>query len=321
MLNWAFVRSPAEMTRLVEEPKIRPRDLPELFGVARALEERAAERYAELAAAMERLGAPEIAATFLVLLEEQRDHIAEIDRRAGEQTGEPPPLAADATIPLPEAVRSWEEAAASALLTPYRALAVAVENEVRSFAFYSYVAAHSEVAAVRAAAERFAAAALEHAAILRKERRRAFRREAGRERKVVLEPGSLSDFLRQSRALQARAALRHRRIADALAALHQAVAARAIGEVAEREFAAAGLTADEHDASRADAHASEAALAGTPLVLLRDALGEAERVHGAYLDLADRTPDEAVLAAAQAAAAESLPHIAAIAACLRAAVG
>ena len=309
------------MARLIEEPKVRPRDLPELFGVAKVLEERAAERYAELAAAMERLGALEIAATFLVLLEEQRDHIAEIDRRACDLIGEPPPPAIVATMPLPEVARAWEEAAASALLTPYRALAVAVENAMRGFAFYSYIAANSEAAAIRAAAERLAAAALEHAAILRKERRRAYRREAGHEGKVVLEPSSLSDFLRQSRALQARAALRHRRIADALAALHQAAAARAIGEVAEREFAAAGLTPDEHDASLAGAQASKAALAGTPLVLLRDALGEAERLHGAYLDLADRTPDEAVLAAAQAAAAQSLPNIAAIAATLRAAAG
>jgi rubrerythrin len=226
-----------------------------------------------------------------------------------------------ATIPLPESIHSWEEAAASALLTPYRALRVAVENEMRSFAFYSYIAAHSEAGAVRAAAERLAAAALAHAAILRKERRRAYRREAGHEQKVVLEASSLSDFLRQSRALQARAALRHRRIADALVALHQAAAARAVGEVAEREFAAAGLTSEEHDASLAGAQASEATPAGAPLVLLRDALAEAERVHGAYLDLADRTRDEAVLAAAQAAAAQSLPNIAAIAAWLRAAAG
>lgn len=70
-----------------------------------------------------------------------------------------------------------EEGARSALLTSYRALAIAVRNKERAFAFYTYVAAEAGSPGLRALAEDLARDELEHAAILRRERRRAFRRE------------------------------------------------------------------------------------------------------------------------------------------------
>jgi hypothetical protein len=60
------------------------------------------------------------------------------------------------------------------LLTPYRALSVAVRNEERAFVFWSYVAAHGETAEVRRAAEGLAAKELDHVALLRRHRRLAF---------------------------------------------------------------------------------------------------------------------------------------------------
>ena len=59
----------------------------------------------------------------------------------------------------------------------YRALAIAVRNKERAFAFYSYIAAEARSPGVRALAEDLARDELEHAAVLRRERRRAFRRE------------------------------------------------------------------------------------------------------------------------------------------------
>ena len=49
---------------------------------------------------------------------------------------------------------------------------------------------------------------------------------------------------------------------------------------------------------------------------MRHALAEVEKLHDAYLDLADRTRDEQVLAEAQAAAARTMSNLGSIAALL-----
>jgi rubrerythrin len=51
---------------------------------------------------------------------------------------------------------------------------MAVRNEERAFAFWSYVAAHAQSTEVRQAAETMAHEELEHVSILRRERRNAF---------------------------------------------------------------------------------------------------------------------------------------------------
>jgi rubrerythrin len=62
----------------------------------------------------------------------------------------------------------------SKLLTPYRALASAVRHEERTFAFWTYVAAHAPEPEVKEAAERMALEELNRVALLRRERREAF---------------------------------------------------------------------------------------------------------------------------------------------------
>ena len=304
------------MKRLSEEPKVQLRDVPQLLGLAMAMEETVAQRYHRLAARMERLNEREVAGTFSALVEEQRDHIEEIARRSIELTASPPPPADPRGLPS-EIARSWDEAEASALLTPYRALGVAVDNEVLAFAFYSYVAAQSNDATVRATAEWLAGKALDHAALLREERRRAYRRGgAGRARdeRPMLDASSLPEFVRQSRRLESRAAVLHRRIASRLAALGEDAASKTVAEVAERERTGGPEAAD----GTVEAGRAERAQAAKPLPLLRAALAEAERLHQAYLDLAERTRDEQVLAAAQRAADRTLHSLAAIAARLQA---
>ena len=56
----------------------------------------------------------------------------------------------------------------------YRSFAVAVRNEERAFAFWSYIAANGVSPEIRDAAERMAREELEHAKTLRRERRKAF---------------------------------------------------------------------------------------------------------------------------------------------------
>ncbi|TKB05403.1 MAG: rubrerythrin family protein, partial [Mesorhizobium sp.] len=154
------------MKRLSEEPKVQFRNVRQLLGLATAMEETAAQRYQGLAARMVKLNEREIAGTFSTLVEEQRDHVEEIAGRSRQLTGAQPPTPADPRGLPSEIARSWNEAEASALLTPYRALGIAVDNEMLAFAYYSYVAAQSDDTAVRATAEWLAGKALDHAATL-----------------------------------------------------------------------------------------------------------------------------------------------------------
>ena len=62
-------------------------------------------------------------------------------------------------------------------MTPYLALSMAVWNEESAFAFWSYLAAFSDDAEIKKAAEAMAREELGHVSILRKERRRAYHRE------------------------------------------------------------------------------------------------------------------------------------------------
>ena len=284
------------------------------MGLALAMEEEAVARYTRLAADMEKIGDPALAATFLALIEEERDHVSEITSWSSKLTGALPRAASRPWELPPEIARSWNEASASACLTPYRALSIAVHNEERGFAFYAYIAAHSDDEAVRSTAERLAAEELEHAALLRRERRRAYRRE---QRAPLLDFGaviaaaSLEDFHRQSRRMEAAAAARHRWIAGRLEALAQREAAEVVARVAQAEHREAMRGSDDGVLTGKDHPLPEEAAAPQ---LLRAALAEVEKLHDAYLDLADRTRDEQVLAEAQAAAARTMSNLGSIAA-------
>jgi rubrerythrin len=284
-----------------------------------AMEEAALQRYSGLAVHMEMLGERRIAGTFLGLIEEERDHIEEIARRSRDLTGALPLARAADPRDLPaETARLWDEATVSATLTSYSALGVAVESEMQVFAFYSYIIAHSDDAIVRATAEWLARQALAHAAMLRKERRRAYHRdcaERARDPMMKLDAVSLADFERQSRRLESHAAAVHRGIAERLAALAEDAASATIAEIADREEnEEAGLSASQPRVPLGGAQVV------TPPLLLREALRQAEQLHNAYLRLAGRTRDEAVLAATQEAAARTMKSLSAIAAALRSVV-
>lgn len=75
---------------------------------------------------------------------------------------------------LAEADAAMEEAMCSALLTPYRALALAVQEAQRNFRTFTHIAALAELADVRRQAEDLARNELVRAATLRRARRRAY---------------------------------------------------------------------------------------------------------------------------------------------------
>ncbi len=201
---------------LQDDPSIDVVNMATLIAIANAIEEESVRRYTLLAELMERRGEAATAAAFRVMLEEERRHVTAVQRWATSVDGSVP--AADAfewRLPA-DLSSSWDKISASTLLTPYRAFAMAVENEQRAFSFYAYLAAHAEDAQVQAEAEKLGAEELRHAAMLRRWRRRAYHRERRPALPVPLEIDSveiLRDVLTEHEAAIART---HRALADRL---------------------------------------------------------------------------------------------------------
>ena len=206
---------------LHDDPGIDVVNMATLVAVANAIEEESVRRYTLLADLMERRGEPATAAAFRVMLDEERRHVTAVQRWAA-SVGESAPAAEAFEWRLPaDLSSSWDKISASTLLTPYRAFAMAVENEQRAFSFYAYLAAHADNPQVRAEAEKLGAEELRHAALLRQWRRRAYHRERRPAAPVQLEVDSvemLRDVLTQHDAAIARThralAYRLKRVGD-----------------------------------------------------------------------------------------------------------
>lgn len=204
---------------LMRDPEIQSVSMPLLVGIASSIECESLKRYATLADTMERRGEAATAAAFRVMLEEERHHVDEVARWAaglGEQVPEPGSF--DWQLPA-ELSSSWDEIAGSSLLTPYRAFAIAVDNEKRAFALYSYLAARATDPRVRAQAERLGIEELRHAAVMRRWRREAWHRERRAAREA---PQPAASAVASADALNALLAKREAAIAQA----HRTIAAR-----------------------------------------------------------------------------------------------
>jgi rubrerythrin len=188
---------------LKAEPAGTLRSLDELFALASAMEQEAAAKYAELADEMKRQNRSDLAAVFTDLAAAERDHVDSVTRWSQSRRGKAP----DPALVRWEAPETFDpeaatEMKASRLMTPYRALAMAVRNEERAFAFWSYLAAYSQDPEIKNAAEAMAHEELGHVSILRKERRRAYHREHDAEGHHG--PASASQQRRPARVVDAR---------------------------------------------------------------------------------------------------------------------
>ena len=166
---------------LKSEPAGTLRSLDEMFALAYAMEQEAATKYGELADEMRRQNKGDLAELFTRLAAAERDHVDSVTRWSQSRRGKAP----DPALVRWETPETFDpEAAAelktSRLMTAYRALAMAVRNEERAFAFWSYMAAYSEDPEIKTAAEAMAREELGHVSTLRKERRRAYHREHDR---------------------------------------------------------------------------------------------------------------------------------------------
>ena len=163
---------------LMSEPAGTLESLDELFALANAMEEEAANRYAGLAEDMRRQNKGALAKVFAQLAAAEREHVDSVTRWSQSRRGKAPdPALVRWEAPETFDAETAREIGTSRLTTPYRALAMAVRNEERAFAFWSYVAAYSKDSEIKQAAEAMAREELGHVSTLRKERRRAYHKE------------------------------------------------------------------------------------------------------------------------------------------------
>jgi rubrerythrin len=281
------------MSLLKREPAGSVKSLEELFAIAAAMEQEAATRYAEIAARLRHEGDPALADVFERLSADEWGHLESVVQWS-ERT--------KCKVPDPARIR-WQapetfddEGVATAhprLLSAYRILSMAVRNEERAFAFWSYVAAHAETPEVRQAAETMAYEELGHVATLRRERRQAFHAER---RQADRNPENLGREMGQA-ALE-------RRLADLL------------------DAAAVRASPPEHShlerlAGEARRHAEE--LDGSPLdlgmVMSAEAVPDdpvalAELLTERYLEAGDTLQDEEALHQVQAMAGSAVARLA-----------
>ncbi len=257
---------------------VRVRSTDDLLAVAEALEQEAASRYRSLAARMARQGDMEMTALFDMLAGMEDRHASQIGDRSLALLGHKPDLSR-AKWETPPGYD--EDESRGAELGAYQALAFAVRNEERAFAFYSYLSAEAEDSEIRALAENLARDELQHAALLRQYRRRAFHAK----RPATFEmPENVDDLRVLARRWDAEAAAAHAALAAELHFRGENVDAAIFQRLAEEE----ARCADTIPAGSVPKLRSAA-----------DGLRIIEESFDRYASIAERARDEALMEEAQ----------------------
>ncbi|WP_407178589.1 ferritin-like domain-containing protein [Bradyrhizobium sp. STM 3562] len=279
---------------LKSEPAGDLHSLDELFALANAMEQEAANRYAELADEMGRQNKPELAAVFGELAAAERDHVESVTNWSRARLGKAP----DPALVRWEAPETFDretemEIRRSRLITPYHALCMAVCNEERAFAFWSYLAAFAEDAEIKNAAEAMAREELGHVASLRRERRRAYHREYDAARADAQAEAAAGRITRiDAGALE-------RRLAAYLAELESRLSGAAAGRARELAKEAVDMSLEAIGVGRFPASLGE-----------REAQAIAEALADAYLERTERARDPAQLDSMQSLAARAIARLA-----------
>lgn len=276
---------------LSAEPAGVLESLDELFALAHAMEQEAANKYDSLAVEMRGQGKDDLAEVFTRLAAAEREHVDSVTHWSQTRRGKSPDPAlvrweAPETLP-PDAAA---EVKTSRLMTPYRALAMAVRNEERAFAFWSYLAAYSEDPEIKRASETMAEEELGHVATLRKERRRAYHRE--HDQRSGERPSGEAQSRVDARRLELRLAAQ-------------------LADIERRLAGPAALRAKEL-LDQTMSMAAEAGHVGSLPGALeqRDAQAIAEALADAYLEGAENSNDETRVKALQELAAKAIARLA-----------
>lgn len=287
------------MGLFAKEPGRIVHSLPELMAIAKAMEEEAAARYRQLARRMKDLGNQAATQTFDRLAHEEDAHAQKVEELSVAVVGAAPARAAISwELPGELADEAMSDLGTSRLVTPYRALSIAVRNEERAFAFWTYVSAYAPNAQIRSYAEILAREELRHASILRRERRRAYRSQPPR----APQPSKRDPGVSPCERLRRAAAFLEPGVINACLTLAAADRMRddettahllaKIAEESEANMRAVGLDGGATLSPRPSAPA-------TSLETLDAVIAAAEAAADAYLELADSALDESVVAAAQ----------------------
>lgn len=271
---------------MAANPKHPVRSLAELAALALRIEEATVICYQGFAADMIRQGRVDLAAVFRQLENEERQHVAVMRGWMA--------LVNDTEAPAPTALAASTTASAPAVLDPeqprpataYQIFTQAVWREERAFAYYAYIAANTPVADVQRHAEELAKEELRHAALLRRERRKAFHAE--RAAAFALEPApSYAVALALFRPL----ADDCRRLFLALEAANDRVSAHLLREMANE----AHVIGQSPDAGSVAPVLDLAPLQETPGRLLHQAAGLLEQAFDRLQGYADHADEETVL--------------------------
>jgi rubrerythrin len=138
-----------------------PRTLAEFMALAVAMETEAAQRYAELADAMEMANNVEVAELFRRMANIERGHARKLTADMGWRD------APHATTPGAESAETPAMEDAHYLMQPYHALAIALDCEERAQRFYANLAHDAVDDAVREAARGLEEEEREHVALVR----------------------------------------------------------------------------------------------------------------------------------------------------------
>lgn len=290
---------------LSAEPHGKLRSLETLFAIAIAISSETVSRYKLLAALMAERGYSSSSVTFRKMqrMEDIRlDMLVRLARSLSVDMQAPPDVARLLPREMSEA---WDAVQQSSLLTPYRALAVAVANAELAFAHYSYIAANAQNETVARQAEALGRDELTHAAELRVQRRLAYHLEScAAPRALGQTARKLGDFRALNRRLMSSAAGVHRSAAAGLAGAGDTEGAALVTALAEREETIAGA-APSPPALRSGR---------VPSALLLEAMAPLERASEIYEDVVTHASDEALLHEAQAALERVIEGISLIAA-------
>lgn len=291
------------------------RTVEELMDLATGMEHDAAVRYEGLAAAMDRRNEPALAKLFRDLATLEHEHEDGISRWAARE-GLRRPEPAHFAWRLPETFGDEAEGAAAHVLSPYEALAMAVRNEERAFAFYTYVSAMAEEGEVQRRAEALAREELNHVALLRDWRRRAYHAARPAPQREV--PSSPEELRTLALSLEQGSVDVDEAVAATLDAGGSPEAAHLLRHAADQarhRVAEYGATSGEPPPGSTAAEGARAAgllHAGalTPAGALRLSLRNAEEVVGIYMEAAERATDERVLDEAQRLAEQAMGRLA-----------
>ena len=276
------------MMRTHAEPLHTPDTVPHLHACARGLSRQAIELYRDLGRRMAELGNEQARETFEHIEAIQRDHA---DLGDGAEIG-----------PAPDVLHG-EDLGTTRLVTPYLAYALAVRNGERAFAFWSYTSARANDPALRAEAERLARLEMEHMGALRAARRRAYHEDRPSQPSAeVLRAASLADFCGEAARREAALADLHERIAKALSAAGEPLAAE-LAEIAREEAESA------RNLGGATGAADSPDLPGEARALLALATARLEAAVEFCLLAAEQSSREDVVAAAQELADQGIHRL------------